>query len=146
VRIFEFLEKVKSKYLDPLTDVKLALYVKGLILKRTEPDKKLATEATRNWNEIATGRMTFDRLQREVQALIDVKKSDVLQYWEDIYIGVKGGRRILVTEVTPRNGKAASPQPMRKIGYSYSELGNVTPPLLGLDDIESFRLRPSDGG
>jgi len=143
-RIFAFLDSAKKNYLDPLSDADLALYVKGLILKRIEPDKKLSAEATRNWNEIATGRLTFDRLQREVRALLDVRKSDVTRYWDDLYIGLSGGKRILVTEITPRSGKAQSSQPKRKIGYSYSAKGDDIPILLGIDDIESFRLRPYD--
>lgn len=143
-RIIKFLDDAKKNYLDPLSDADLALYIKGLILKRTEPDKKLATEATRNWNEIATGRLTFDRLQREVQALLNVTKIDVTRFWEDLYIGIGGSKRILVTEISPRSGKAVSPQPMRDTGYSYRTKVGSIPILLGIDDIERFRMRPYD--
>jgi insulysin len=139
--IILFLDNAKSYYLDPLSDAQLSLYVKGLILKRTEPDKKLATEATRNWNEIATGRLTFDRLQREVRALLDVTKADIIRFWDNFYVGENGGRRILVTEISPHSGSAASPKPQRKTGYSYTESENSVPIILGIDDIEIFRSR-----
>ena len=119
--------------------------MKGLILKRTEPDKKLATEATRNWNEIATGRLTFDRLQREVRALLDVTKGDITRYWEDLYMGKSGSKRILVTEITPRSGIAISSQPKHETGYKYTDNDDDdTPIIIGIDDVENFRMRPSD--
>ena len=51
-----FLDSVEEKLLKPLTAVDIELFVKGLVDSRLEPDKQLATEVTRNWSEIASGR------------------------------------------------------------------------------------------
>lgn len=129
--IVKFINEAKEKYFDPLTADDIDVYTKGLLLKRTEPDKVLATEVTRNWNEIATGRMQFDRRQAEAKVLLEVTKDDILSYWDDIILGKSGdGRRMLISEVTPKSGAASSKTPSK----SYSN-----PNELGINDIDQFR-------
>jgi len=127
----KFVENARKNYFEPLTDDDIDVYAKGSLLRRTEPDKKLATEVTRNWNEIATGRLQFDRRQAESKALLEVTKEDVIKFWDDVVIGVSGEKRMLVTEVVPKNGAASSKTPSRS---------SAKPLQLGIDDINQFRI------
>lgn len=108
----------------------------SLIDKKTEPDKDLAIEVQRNWGEIASGRLQFDRLQREAAALLNVEKEDLLDFWKRIYSG--NGRRVLVTELIPRQGAASSPAPPLLTGFGDNNFPNESY-VLGIDDIENFR-------
>eukprot|EP00339_Tiarina_fusa_P025559 CAMPEP_0116996806 /NCGR_PEP_ID=MMETSP0472-20121206/483_1 /TAXON_ID=693140 ORGANISM="Tiarina fusus, Strain LIS" /NCGR_SAMPLE_ID=MMETSP0472 /ASSEMBLY_ACC=CAM_ASM_000603 /LENGTH=1123 /DNA_ID=CAMNT_0004695537 /DNA_START=168 /DNA_END=3539 /DNA_ORIENTATION=- len=136
--ILKYLDNVRPKLLEKLPKGDLAVYVKSLIDRKTEPDKQLATEVTRNWGEIGSGRLQFDRIQQEIGALLDVTKDDLLEFWDRIY--VNDGRRVLATEMVPRVGLASTASPPRTTGYS--EAG-VDPqgdgPVLGIDDIVTFR-------
>lgn len=129
IEILSFLDRVESNLLSKLSNGDLAMYVKSLIEKKTEPDLDLRTEVTRNWSEIASGRLQFDRRQREALALLEVEKDDLLQFWRRIYF--TSGRRVLVTEVIPRTGAASSPLPPSSTGSDIL--------ALGLDDIARFR-------
>lgn len=136
VEILKFLDSVESKLLRPLSKANLAVYVRSMIDRKTEPDKDLVTEVTRNWSEITSGRFKFDRIQKEAAALLNVEKEELLSFWKKIYAGE--GRRVLVTEVIPRQGAASSTLPPASTGYKSSDLdrGGL---LLGVDDIEQFR-------
>jgi secreted Zn-dependent insulinase-like peptidase len=141
--IIKFLESVEEKILEPLSKGDLAVYVKGAIDSKTEPDKQLAIEVTRNWSEIASGRLQFDRVQREAAALLDVTKEDLIQFWRTIYAG--DGRRVLITQVIPRTGAASSPEPAASTGYTRDDLSSPDGIRLGIDDIEQFRRDRDDG-
>lgn len=129
--IFKFLNNAKNAFLDPLSDAEIQAVARALVLKKTDPDKKLASEATRNWNEIATGRLQFDRRQKEAQTLLKITKKDVLEYWDEIVLGIKGGRRMLVSEVIPNSGDASSRTPAK----SYKADNK-----LGIDDVDRYRM------
>ncbi len=129
--ILKFMNDAKKTYLEPLTEDDIDVYVRGLLLRRTEPDKQLATEVSRNWNEIATGRLQFDRRQSECRTLLDVKKEDIIKYWDDIILGTSDGRRMLITEVIPRTGAASSKAPPKTFTGANA---------LGIDDIDAFRM------
>jgi insulysin len=58
--ILKFLDNIHGNVLEKLSRGDLAVFVKSLIDRKTEPDKQLATEVTRNWAEIASGRLEFD--------------------------------------------------------------------------------------
>jgi secreted Zn-dependent insulinase-like peptidase len=92
------LDKFEVTLID-LSKADFAVYVKGLIDVKTEPDKQLATEVTRNWSEIASGRLEFDRAQREVAALLDLTKEDLITFWRTIYS--QDLRRVLITADCP---------------------------------------------
>lgn len=124
------MDDAKKNYLDPLTSDDIDLYSKGLLLRRTEPDKRLSSEVTRNWNEISTGRLQFDRRQAESKVLLDVNKDDIINYWDDVILGLSEGRRMLITEVVPKTGAASSKSPSK----SYTSSNQ-----LGIDDIDQFR-------
>ena len=110
--------------------------IHSLIDKKTEPDKDLAIEVQRNWAEIASGRLQFARLQREAAALLEIEREDLLDFWKRIYSG--NGRRVLITEMIPRQGVASGAAPPLSAGYG--EKGFPTENyVLGIDDIEEFR-------
>jgi len=128
--MIKFINEARKTYFEPLTDNDIDIYTKGLLLKRTEPDKQLATEVTRNWNEITTGRLQFDRRQAESKVLLEVTKEDIINYWDEIILGKSKGRRMLITEVIPKSGPASSKSPPK------TYLG---PNQLGINDIDEFR-------
>lgn len=136
LEILKFLENVEEKLLQPLSKADLAVYVKSAIEKKTEPDKDLAVEVTRNWSEISNGKFQFDRLQKEAGALLNVTKDDLINFWRQLYSGDE--RRMLITEVIPRNGSASSELPPRSADYNKDDQ-QTTGLVLGIDDLVQFR-------
>ena len=136
LEILKFLDDVEPKILEKIPKADITVYVKSLIEKKTNPDKDLYIEASRNWSEISNGRLQFDRLQRESAALLNIEKEDLLDFWRSIY--VESSRRVLITEIIPRKGEASSPAPSTSSGYGRNDfpLSSFT---LGLDDIDQFR-------
>jgi insulysin len=133
----KFLDGIRDR-LEKLPSVDFGTYVKGLIDRKTEPDKQLATEVMRNWAEISSGRLEFDRVQRETAALLDLNKSDLVDFWNRIYVDNES--RVLITQIVPREGPASSPAPPKSTGYKSME--DKRPPrglVLGIDDIDDFR-------
>jgi insulysin len=145
--ILKFLDDVENKLLAKLPSSDLAVYIKSIIEKKTDPDKDLSIEATRNWSEISSGRFQFDRLQREAAALLDIDKQDLLNFWRRIYVA--NGRRVLITEIIPRLGAASSQVPQTSTGYGRSDFP-ASSFILGVDDIDQFRRdresQPVDSG
>lgn len=133
--IFKFVLNARQKFLEPITQKEINSIAKGIILKKTQPDKKLATEATRNWNEIATGRLQFDRREQEARALLNLKKDDILSYWDSYILGLNDGRGLLVSEVIPKQGSASSKLPPK----TFASKSSISNKLLGVDDIPSYR-------
>jgi secreted Zn-dependent insulinase-like peptidase len=136
LEILKFLDDVETKLLAKLPKPDLAVFVKSLIEKKTNPDKDLSVEVTRNWSEISSGRLHFDRLQREAIALIDIEKQDLLNFWQKLYVA--SGRRVLITEIIPRQGTASSQTPPTSTGYGRKDFPTASF-ILGIDDIEQFR-------
>ncbi len=132
----KFLDNVKSNLLESLSKGDLAVYAKSLIERKTEPDKELSTEVTRNWLEISSGRLEFDRLQREAAALLEIDKNDLIKFWDKLW---GDGRRVLITEMIPLVGPASSTPPPTSTGYTSNELLLEDGIVLGIDDIEKFR-------
>jgi insulysin len=136
--ILKYLDAARVNLLEKLSDADFAVYIRSLIDRKTEPDKYLTDEVTRNWAEIASGRLQFDRAQQEAAALLDVTKEDLLNFWDELY--VKDGRRLLITEMVPRIGVASSAAPPLSTGYTSDKAASLTTGLvLGIDDIEEFR-------
>lgn len=134
----KFLDSVQEKCLDPLNDGDIAVFVKALIDRKTEPDKTLSVEVTRNWAEISSGRLQFDRLQKEAGALLDVSKADLEEFWNKLYYS--GERRMLITEIVPNAGPASSRRPPKSTGYATTGLEKDSKGItLGVDDIQRFR-------
>jgi insulysin len=130
--ILAFLDTVGDKLVAPLTTLQIELYVKGLVDSRLEPDKRLAVEVTRNWGEIASGRFQYDRLQAEVGALLSIKKDDIVEFWDRLYVKE---RRMLISEIVPSIGPSKSKAP--SLGGDYQH--GLPTSVLGINDIDSFR-------
>ena len=134
--IMKYLDNVRPKFLENLGKGDFAVYVKSLVDRKLEPDKDLATETTRNWAEISSGRLQFDRPQREVAALLDLTKEDLLEFWDNFF--VKDGRRVLITEIVPQVGKTSAPKPALSSNPKSADL-NSPSLVLGIDDIDIYR-------
>jgi len=136
-RIFAFLDSAEEKCLQSVSKGDVAVYAKSLIDRKTEEDKDLASEVTRNWGEVASGRLQFDRPQKEAAALLDITKDDLVAFWRKIYDS--NNRRVLVTQVVPQTGPASSKLPSRSMGYEVGTAEKSDNILLGIDDIAQFR-------
>jgi insulysin len=133
--IFKYLDGVRNNKLTTLPNADFAVFVKSLIDIKTQPDKVLATEVTRNWAEIASGRLQFDRTQKEVAALLDLTKDDLLAFWDQLY--ESKSRRVLVTEMVPQVGVASSQLPPKSTGNA--ACASLSSCVLGIGDIDNFR-------
>jgi insulysin len=134
--ILGFLQGVENQ-IKQLSNADLASLVKSLIRARVEPLKEISTEVTRNWAEISSGRLRFDRITQEVAALLDLDeksaKAELLNVWRRMY---GSDRRALVTEMIPQNSAAPLPPLSTRYGtIEFSEKDLV----LGIDDIDLFR-------
>ena len=136
IAILAFLDTIESAILEKLPKADLAVYVKSLIDRKTEPDKDLIAEVTRNWSEIASGRLQFNRRQQEAAALLEIEKEDLIDFWRRIYAG--NGRRVLISNIIPRRGVASSAPPPTSTRYIMDDL-TMEGLTLGVDDIEQFR-------
>lgn len=136
--ILSFLDTVEENILQKTSNGDVAVYAKSLIDRKTERDKDLAVEVTRNWGEIASGRLEFDRLQREAVALLNIEKQDLIDFWRKVY--TSDNRRMLVTQVVPKAGPASSQAPPRSTGYGTPSFSSDSL-ILGIDDIEQFRRK-----
>ena len=136
VEILKFLDNVEEEILQKISRADLAVYVKSLIDRKTEPEKDLSQEVTRNWAEIASGRLQFDRFKREAAALLSVEKDDVIDLWRKMYVA--NGRRVVITQVIPAQGPASSTIPPESTGYGSTVLPEGTI-VLGVDDLDQFR-------
>lgn len=135
--ILTYLDKVRPTLFEKLSKADFEVFVKSLVDRKTEPDKQLASEVTRNWGEIASGRLQFDRVQQEAAATLDLTKEDLLDFWDRLY--VKDGRRVLITEMVPQVGVASTEAPQTSTGYIAGAATGGDGPILGIDDIERFR-------
>lgn len=54
----------------------------GLIDRKLEPDQRLGSEVSRNWNEVAGGQLRFDRRREEAKALKDIREGDLLAFFD----------------------------------------------------------------
>ncbi|CAM9610072.1 unnamed protein product [Scytosiphon promiscuus] len=82
-----------------MTPTQISDYLQGLVSRKLEPDHRLSSETHRNWDEITSGQLDFDRRRLEIEALQKIDDGDLLQFF-DRYI-LEGGneRRVLTSEV-----------------------------------------------
>ena len=57
-------------------------YAGGLVDRKLEPDRRLSSETERNWAEITTGQLDFDRRRDEAKALGDIREGDLLRFFD----------------------------------------------------------------
>ncbi|CAM9723453.1 unnamed protein product, partial [Hapterophycus canaliculatus] len=80
-RSLEFLEGWRQELVN-LPASKLSDYVGGLVDRKLEPDRRLSSEAERNWAEISTGQLRFDRRREEANALKQIREGDLLRFFD----------------------------------------------------------------
>ncbi|CAM9900567.1 unnamed protein product, partial [Hapterophycus canaliculatus] len=80
-RCLEFLRGFRQQLVD-MTPSKFSDYIQGLVSKKLEPDHRLSAEAYRNWREITTGQLNFDRRQQEIEALEKIDMDDLLEFFD----------------------------------------------------------------
>jgi len=95
-KIFEFTDAFS---LAGISEEQIKGYISGLVSKKLESDKKLTTEAGRNWGEIVVGQYAWKRRQEEAAAMKSLVRKDL----EDVLAQVvqQGGsqRRVLTSQV-----------------------------------------------
>ncbi|CAM9761157.1 unnamed protein product [Pylaiella littoralis] len=97
-RSLEFLEGFRQELVD-LPATKLGDYVGGLVDQKLEPDRRLSAEAERNWAEISTGQLRFDRRKEEAEALRKIREKDLLLFFDRHFREGGEDRRLLTSEV-----------------------------------------------
>ncbi|CAM9610322.1 unnamed protein product [Scytosiphon promiscuus] len=97
-RCLEFLREFRQHLVD-ISSSKFSDYIQGLVSRILEPDRHLSSEAFRNWSEITTGQLNFNRRRQGVEALQNIDRQDLLQFF-DRHIAEGGNdRRVLTSEV-----------------------------------------------
>ena len=137
IEISKYLDSVLPILLEKIKEGDFAIYVKSLIERKTEPDKELETQMTRNWAEIGSGRLEFDRTQREIAVLLELTRDDLLDFWSKLYLNDE--RRVIITEMVPRVGAVSIATPPTSMKDLSSKVGITNSLILGIDDIEQFR-------
>ncbi|CAM9437472.1 unnamed protein product [Ectocarpus fasciculatus] len=97
-RCLEFVQEFRQQLVD-LTPDKLSDFVQGLVSHKLEPDHRLSSEVYRNWGEITTGQLNFDRRRGEVEALKKVQVQDLLRFFDRHFQEGGEDRRLLTSEV-----------------------------------------------
>ena len=131
-----YLRNVRNKYLEKLNDNDIAVNAKALFIRKTTPPKTLAEETTRNWGEISSGRFRFNRVQNEAAMLLDIRKEDLLKFWDFYFMPDGPGRRMLISETVPISGPASS---LVKPAKNLLSKKDSTEIILGIGDMDDFR-------
>ncbi|CAM9610251.1 unnamed protein product [Scytosiphon promiscuus] len=133
-RSLEFLGGFRQQLSD-MTPGKISDYVQGLVSRKLEPDHRLSSEAYRNWDEIATGQLNFDRRRQEVEALQKIDGDDLLQFFDRHMAEGGDARRVLTSEVYAR--KYADEMQLRSVAETFT----ITDAKKWRDEQEKFPIR-----
>lgn len=99
--IEEFLNS-SGDILSKVGDAEFKRVVQGLGERKSESDKRLGQEFMRNWAEIVSQKLTFDRRENEVKILPTIKKDEVVNIWKEM---VESGEGRVWASIVPSNGK-----------------------------------------
>lgn len=111
-RIEDFLVQFRSETLTTLTDGEFDGFVQSMIALKSERDKRLSDRTSRFWGEISSGDMLFNRADFEINALRNVKKSNVVDFF-DRFIGASApDRRKISTHVYGCDHQIPQDKPM----------------------------------
>ncbi|GMH83013.1 hypothetical protein TrST_g610 [Triparma strigata] len=99
--IEEFLNS-SGDILSKVGDAEFKRVVQGLGERKSESDKRLGQEFMRNWAEIVSQKLTFDRRENEVKILPSIKKDEVVNVWKEM---VESGEGRVWASIVPSNGK-----------------------------------------
>ncbi|CAM9471198.1 unnamed protein product [Ectocarpus sp. 8 AP-2014] len=111
-RSLEFLDQWRQELVE-LPASKLKDYVGGLIDRKLEPDRRLSSEAERNWAEISTGQLRFDRRREEAKALEQIRAGDLLRFFDRHLREGGQERRLLTSEVFAKSRAGEMEAPAR---------------------------------
>ncbi|GBG72511.1 hypothetical protein CBR_g12082 [Chara braunii] len=120
MRVEAFLSSFGKKLLD-MPEKEFQDHVDALIAIKLERHKNLSEEASYHWREIDYGTFQFDRRDREVAALREVKKADLLDFYAS-YVAPGGSQRrklsIRVNSILAAKKQSAdrSPSPLSNGG------------------------------
>ncbi|KAK9727334.1 hypothetical protein RND81_05G274200 [Saponaria officinalis] len=85
-RIDNFVDGLKD-LLEALDDGSFESFKSGLIARLLEKDPSLTYETDRHWNQVVDKRYTmFDLAAKEAEVLVNIKKSDLIE-WYSLYFG-----------------------------------------------------------
>uniref|UniRef100_A0A672JBN4 Nardilysin a (N-arginine dibasic convertase) n=1 Tax=Salarias fasciatus TaxID=181472 RepID=A0A672JBN4_SALFA len=82
LKIEEFLASFGEK-LNALTEEAFTTQVTALVKLKECEDTHLGEEVDRNWAEVATQQYVFDRLNREIEALKQMTKAELISWFQD---------------------------------------------------------------
>lgn len=98
IRIREFLGDFRQTCLSQMTEAEFKSYVDSLVQLKAEPEKNLVQQCARFWNEIQYRSYEYQRAQREIEALKNVKLQDVVDLFDE-YIAESGLKRRCLTSM-----------------------------------------------
>ena len=83
---------------------------KGLIDKRLEKPKKLSSRAGRYWNEIVCQQYNFNRDEIETEAMKEIKKEDILDFFDTYICPKSDSRKKLTCYIVPSDTSEIKPE------------------------------------
>jgi len=92
-RIEKFLESFPTTH---LTKDKITEGISTLSKLKVKADVMMEEEVSRNWNEIVSKEYNFDRLEKEVRALADIKVDEVTDYYKKLMTASDSYRKLSV--------------------------------------------------
>jgi nardilysin len=138
-KIEEFVQKSVDEILQGTTEEEFDTVKQSVIKLKTKEDNDLDTEAKRNWGEIKNGKFVFDRKEKLVEAITDVTKDQVYEFYQQ-YLKKPNQKKLSiqivgygddVSNISPGSTKEDSVD--LQILLDPVEGGNV------IDDIEQFK-------
>jgi insulysin len=130
-RVEEFI-KVMIKFLDQITEKELDAFKRGLIVRKSEPDRRLTSQASRFWGEIlysdylyGTGKKVdnepdFNRYEKEVSVLSSFTLEEFKAFTR-MFLAAIPNRHLLVSQITSQQ-KAGF---MNQKDRHYADITNV---------------------
>ncbi|PNF37373.1 hypothetical protein B7P43_G17280 [Cryptotermes secundus] len=112
-----------SKILKNMKEKELEEVRSSLIKLKQLSDIHLKEEVSRNWNEISSGDYLFDRLEREVSCIKDIKMPEIRKWYNDhVLCGNKSNLRKLSVQVTGAADAGETPQTQEQQPPSHSRV------------------------
>lgn len=94
-RIDEFLQHL-NKIIKKMPNKKIDEIKENLIKIKQVADVHLKDEVCRNWNEIVQQDFVFDRIPREIEAIKQLKNSDIKKWLEKFSLDEKYRRKLSI--------------------------------------------------
>ncbi len=94
-KIEDFVMEKMADILEKMTEEEFETNKQSLIKLKMVLDTDLKAEFDRNWGEISSQDYLFDRREREIEHLANLKKSDILEFYKK-YVQVQNVRKLSV--------------------------------------------------